>query len=213
MKLRKRKGYLSHGWMRFSAFSPTQMTMIPTWTRTKIQLPTSRAKSSATRSAMVRRRSTSRLRSRTGGWSCWCLIRSRAMSSISRAMDILECFLWGCCDEFGLWPHSLAQMPPDWLQKVRNRAWGVLPGFGAKTAQFHVPKGVFGSKTVLSGLDRAPHQKGGNAPPALFAWVLDVHLVIDPGLADGFDHQTGPLHGGEVRLQWIGPALEIHPQR
>src|SRR5438128_3392757 len=89
-------------------------------TSTKTQLPTRRAKSSATRSAKVRRRSTSRFRSRTGGWSCWCLIRSRAMSSISRAVDIWGVFPLAAATKFGCSPNSLGQKPVRWLQKVRN---------------------------------------------------------------------------------------------
>src|SRR2546425_10210773 len=93
---------------------------MPAWTSTKTQLPTRRAKSSATRSAKVRRRSTSRFRSRTGGWSCWCLIRSRAMSSISRAVDIWGVFPLAAATKFGCSPNSLAQKPVRWLQKVRK---------------------------------------------------------------------------------------------
>src|SRR4029077_1256900 len=117
-KLRNRNGYASQCRMKPTRLSRTQSNIKPTWARTKIQLPTSRAKSEATRSVKVSLRSTSRLRSRTGGWSCWCLIRSRAMSSISLPIDI-----WPSSGvaAMNLQLNSLGQRTHTWLQKVRVR--------------------------------------------------------------------------------------------
>src|SRR5215472_1139391 len=68
----------------------SQDPVTSTWTNTKVQLPTTRPRSSATRCGNRIRRSLSRLRSRTGGWSCWCLTNEREMSSTSRVTAMAE---------------------------------------------------------------------------------------------------------------------------